>query len=363
MSKTKRRNNKKKQYKKKQTRRYQKGGNISDCVDKTDPISLTVLTSDDIIKIPTEAKGDDGQSMYTCFTRESFKQYLNDQIMNKNKTFDAIVNPTNRKIIDFTNINLQNIFDENEYAELLRIEQENRNRGTDEDEDEFEDEDEVIDRKVREIGDQLRNYNNNENNLHSIDDKIGELLVMLSDEFPNDREFIGQYKYIMNILKEQIDNIIEDSEKKQQLYDILNKYNMNLHEPIFGITSIVDNQGGGKKQFLYNPNDPKRSFDVYIDKDPSDTISIKYATISDVKNTIKKLEKLYKEGKYSHKRIWQVGMIMKVRLEAIKKYKKKLYPNAKNVTERYNLANKYFKFLSKRTKMNEKERKKSRFVI
>ena len=52
-----------------------------------------------------------------------------------------------------------------------------------------------------------------------------------------------------------------------------------------------------KKQFLYNPNDPKKSFDVYIDKDPSDTIPIKYITIDDVKNTITKLEKLYKTNK------------------------------------------------------------------
>ena len=69
-----------------------------------------------------------------------------------------------------------------------------------------------------------------------------------------------------------------------------------------------------KPQFLYNPNDPKKSFDVYIDKNPKDTIHIKYKTVEDVKNTITKLEKLYKDKKYSHKRIWQVGMIMKVRL-------------------------------------------------
>ena len=119
---------------------------------------------------------------------------------------------------------------------------------------------------------------------------------------------------------------------------------------------------GGKKEFLYNPNDPKKSFDVYIDKDPSDTIPIKYTTVKDVEDTIKKLEKLYKEGKYSHKRIWQVGMIMKVRLAAIKKYKKTKYPNAKDVTKRFNLANKYFKFLGKRTKIKgEEERKKLSF--
>ena len=50
-----------------------------------------------------------------------------------------------------------------------------------------------------------------------------------------------------------------------------------------------------KKQFLYNPNNPKKSFDVYIDKNPDDTIPIKYTTVSDVKKTIKKLERLYKK--------------------------------------------------------------------
>ena len=78
-----------------------------------------------------------------------------------------------------------------------------------------------------------------------------------------------------------------------------------------------------KKQFLFNPDNPKKSFDVYIDKNPKDTIHIKYTTIDDIKNTIKKLEKLYKTKKYPHKRIWQVGMIMKVRLQAIKKHSKR----------------------------------------
>jgi hypothetical protein len=119
-----------------------------------------------------------------------------------------------------------------------------------------------------------------------------------------------------------------------------------------------------KPQFLYNPNDPKKSFDVYIDKDPSDTIPIKYTTVDDVKNTIKKLESLYKRGAYSHKRIWQVGMIMKVRLEAMLKHQKTLYPNAKYVKQRFNLANKYFKFLRKRSKVHEtKERKQMVFKL
>ena len=114
-----------------------------------------------------------------------------------------------------------------------------------------------------------------------------------------------------------------------------------------------------KKQFLYNPDDPSKSFDVYIDKNPNDTIPIKYTTVKDVKDTIKKLERLYKTKKYPHKRIWQVGMIMKVRLEAMLKHKTKKYPNAKKVKQRFNLANKYFKFLGKRTKKKDFKSRKA----
>ena len=106
-----------------------------------------------------------------------------------------------------------------------------------------------------------------------------------------------------------------------------------------------------KIQFLYNPNNPKKSFDVYINKNPSDTINIKYTTLDDVKNTIQKLERLYKSKKYPHKRIWQVGMIMKVRLEAMLKHKNTLYKNAKNVKQRYYLSKKYFEFLGQRSKL------------
>ena len=117
-----------------------------------------------------------------------------------------------------------------------------------------------------------------------------------------------------------------------------------------------------KKQFLFNPDNPKKSFDVYIDKNPNDTIPIKYTTVKDVKNTIKKLEKLYKANKYPHDRIWKVGMILKVRLDVIYKYRKTKYKNAKYIYERKNLANKYFKFLGKRTKAkNETDRRKMIF--
>ena len=109
-----------------------------------------------------------------------------------------------------------------------------------------------------------------------------------------------------------------------------------------------------KKEFLYNPDDPSKSFDVYIDKDPSDTIPIKYTTMKDVKDTIQKLERLYKNGKYSHKRIWQVGMIMYVRLKVLKDKKPK----------QFKLSERYFKHLGKRTKIKgEAERKKFIFTI
>ena len=107
-----------------------------------------------------------------------------------------------------------------------------------------------------------------------------------------------------------------------------------------------------KKQFLYNHNNPKKSFDVYIDKNPKDTIHIKYTTTEDVQNTIDKLEKLYKNKKYTHKRIWQVGMIMKVRLEVLKNKK----------PEQYELSKKYFEFLGNRTKLSKTMRYKSIFT-
>ena len=108
-----------------------------------------------------------------------------------------------------------------------------------------------------------------------------------------------------------------------------------------------------KKEFLFNPDNPKKSFDVYIDKNPKDTIPIKYKTLDDVKDTIKKLERLYKNNKYPHKRISQVAMIMMVRLRVI---------NDKD--KRFKLSKKYFEFLKKRTKIKEeKDRKKLIFKI
>lgn len=108
-----------------------------------------------------------------------------------------------------------------------------------------------------------------------------------------------------------------------------------------------------EKKFLFNPNNSDKSFDVYIDKNPNDTIQIKYTTVNDVKNTIYKLEKLYKSKEYSHKRIWQVGMILYVRLKVMKNIK----------PAQYDLSLKYFKFLKHRTSLSDDERYKLKFII
>lgn len=119
-----------------------------------------------------------------------------------------------------------------------------------------------------------------------------------------------------------------------------------------------NNKRTRKKHFLYNPKNPKLSFDVYIDKNPSDTISIKYSTVKDVEQTINKLERLYKSNKYTHKRIWQVGMIMKVRLESMYK-RRKTMKKAKNIGKRFFLSKRYFKFLSRRSKVKDHTKRKN----
>jgi hypothetical protein len=97
----------------------------------------------------------------------------------------------------------------------------------------------------------------------------------------------------------------------------------------------------------------KKSFDVYIDKNTRDTIHIKNKKVDDVKAKIRTLEQLYKDKKYTHKRIWQVGMIMKVRLKVLQNKKPK----------EYHLAKKYFEFLSERTGMNDFDRYNAKFKI
>ena len=65
-----------------------------------------------------------------------------------------------------------------------------------------------------------------------------------------------------------------------------------------------------------------------------------------MKNTIKKLESLYKNDKYTHKRIWQVGMILYVRLKVLKDKKPK----------EFKLSERYFKHLGERSKIKHKDK-------
>lgn len=95
------------------------------------------------------------------------------------------------------------------------------------------------------------------------------------------------------------------------------------------------------------------NYDLYSDANPKDTIRIKYTTLKDVQDTIKKLEKLYKSKKYTHSRIVQVANVMTQRLRVI------------NPTDsRYKLSKRYFEFLKNRTKQKSFElRKKLNFKI
>ena len=91
-------------------------------------------------------------------------------------------------------------------------------------------------------------------------------------------------------------------------------------------------------------------YDLYSDANPKDTIRIKYKTIKDVEDTIDKLERLYKQGKYPHSRISQVVNVMTQRLRVIDEKDK-----------RHKLSKRYFEFLKERTKKKEEDRKKMVF--
>ena len=101
-----------------------------------------------------------------------------------------------------------------------------------------------------------------------------------------------------------------------------------------------------KKDLFFN------NYDLYSDANPKDTIRIKYTTLDDVKDTIKKLERLYKSNKYKHARISQVANVMTQRLKVL------------GNDNRYKLSNRYFDFLKKRTKLKtETDRKNLIFKV
>lgn len=147
-------------------------------------------------------------------------------------------------------------------------------------------------------------------------------------------------------INSKTNKLLQTSEKKS-------KIDIRYETKEKAVNTVKNKSKKSKMHFLFNPDDPKKSFDVYTDKNPHDTISIKYTTLEDVKHTIKKLERLYRKKEYPHKRIWQVSMIMMVRLRVLKRLK----------LQQYKLAYKYNEFLGKRTKAEESERRKMKFVI
>ena len=102
-------------------------------------------------------------------------------------------------------------------------------------------------------------------------------------------------------------------------------------------------EGTGKK-----PKNSGRR--LYTDENPKDTVSIKFSSVSDVRSTINKLERLYKKGERPHKRISQIAQVLEQRLRFIK-----------GADDRHRIAKKYTDFLKERTKKPENERKKMKF--
>ena len=110
---------------------------------------------------------------------------------------------------------------------------------------------------------------------------------------------------------------------------------------------MSDNSTGKKKKTFFE------KYDLYSDANPNDTIRIKYKTLSDVKDTIKKLEKLYNKNDITHSRNSQITNVMTQRLRVIN-------PN----DERTLLSKRYFDFLKNRTKIKgDIDRKKLKFKI
>ena len=95
----------------------------------------------------------------------------------------------------------------------------------------------------------------------------------------------------------------------------------------------------------------KSGYDLYSDKNPKDTVRIKYKTVDDIKDTISNTEKLYKSGKITHARNFQIFNVMVQRLRVIKE---KHGDNKKlNIDARYNLAKKHLEKIKKRSKNNK----------
>jgi hypothetical protein len=93
------------------------------------------------------------------------------------------------------------------------------------------------------------------------------------------------------------------------------------------------------------------TYDLYSDANP-------YKNKKEVKETINKLEKLYKDGKRPHNRIVQIANVMTQRLRVIKD------KNPSIDKGRLEMSKKYFEFLKSRTKKKkDDDRKKMKFIF
>lgn len=92
---------------------------------------------------------------------------------------------------------------------------------------------------------------------------------------------------------------------------------------------------------------------LYTDENPKDTVQIVFKNLQDTRETIKKLERLYKSGARPHIRISQIANVLEQRTRFMKGKSKE---NA--------LAKRYTEFLKQRTKLKtDDERKKLKFNL
>lgn len=82
---------------------------------------------------------------------------------------------------------------------------------------------------------------------------------------------------------------------------------------------------------------PEQHSDLYTNEDPSNTIPIRFKTIQDVKNTIKRLERLRISKKYTRHRISKVAHVLEQRTRFMK--------GKKNHNE---IAKEYIRYLAHR---------------
>lgn len=96
------------------------------------------------------------------------------------------------------------------------------------------------------------------------------------------------------------------------------------------------------------------NYDLYSDANPKNTIRIRYKTKRDVKETISKLEKMYKKGRITHARNIQIINVMTQRLRVIKDRN----PSIDN--GRYSISKKHFNKLKQRSKKKSKKKTKKK---